>query len=73
MPGLVSRRGRIVVTAGSLLRREALGSMIDSGAGGVNVGGNGLRGLKDQVEALGGGLQLDSQPGAAPSFMPRCP
>jgi signal transduction histidine kinase len=35
----------------------------DDGSGGADPGGNGLRGLKDRVEALGGGLQLDSLPG----------
>ena len=35
----------------------------DDGAGGANLRGNGLRGLKDRVEALGGGLTLDSPPG----------
>ena len=37
----------------------------DDGAGGAVVGGGtGLLGIKDRVEALGGGVQLDSPPGA---------
>jgi PAS domain S-box-containing protein len=36
----------------------------DDGAGGADAGGNGLRGLADRVEALGGRLALDSPPGA---------
>ena len=35
----------------------------DDGAGGADFRGSGLGGLKDRVEALGGGLWLDSPPG----------
>ena len=35
----------------------------DDGAGGAHLQGSGLRGLKDRVEALGGGLKLYSPPG----------
>jgi signal transduction histidine kinase len=35
----------------------------DDGSGGADLRGSGLRGLKDRVEALGGGLRLDSPPG----------
>jgi signal transduction histidine kinase len=35
----------------------------DDGVGGAALHGNGLRGLKDRVEALGGALRLDSPPG----------
>ena len=37
----------------------------DDGTGGADIGhGSGLRGLADRFEALGGGLELDSPPGA---------
>jgi signal transduction histidine kinase len=36
----------------------------DDGRGGAHVGGSGLAGLKDRVEALGGRLTLDSLRGA---------
>jgi signal transduction histidine kinase len=35
----------------------------DDGVGGAHLGGHGLVGLKDRVEALGGRLTLDSAPG----------
>jgi signal transduction histidine kinase len=36
----------------------------DDGRGGADpVGGSGLRGLADRVEALGGRLRIDSPPG----------
>jgi signal transduction histidine kinase len=35
----------------------------DDGAGGADLNGSGLRGLKDRAEALGGSLRLDSPPG----------
>jgi signal transduction histidine kinase len=40
-------------------------SIQDDGVGGARLGqGSGLIGLKDRVEALGGRLSLDSDPGA---------
>ncbi len=35
----------------------------DDGVGGAHLRGSGLLGIKDRVEALGGGIQLDSPPG----------
>jgi signal transduction histidine kinase len=35
----------------------------DDGCGGANLGDGGLPGIKDRVEALGGGFHLDSPPG----------
>jgi len=34
----------------------------DDGIGGADPGGNGLQGIRDRVEALGGGFRLDSPP-----------
>ena len=40
-------------------------TVTDDGRGGASVeGGSGLRGLTDRVEALGGGLTVDSRPGS---------
>lgn len=36
----------------------------DNGRGGVHLQGNGLRGMRERVQALGGSLRLDSPPGA---------
>src|SRR5204863_4121204 len=38
--------------------------VVDDGVGGADEEGSGLRGLADRVEALGGGLTLDSPQGA---------
>ena len=35
----------------------------DNGRGGIHAAGNGLRGMRERVQALGGTLQLDSPPG----------
>ena len=35
----------------------------DDGTGGADPGGDGLRGLVDRVEALGGALEVDSPTG----------
>ncbi len=46
----------------------------DNGAGGAGLArGTGLAGLKDQVEALGGRLFLDSRPGAGTSLQAEFP
>ncbi len=43
---------------------RALIEVADDGVGGADpVGGSGLRGLADRVEALGGNLEIDSPPG----------
>jgi signal transduction histidine kinase len=38
-------------------------SIEDDGCGGAHLGSGGLPGIKDRVEALGGGFHLDSPPG----------
>jgi signal transduction histidine kinase len=38
-------------------------AVADDGVGGANLAGNGLRGMDDRVQALGGSLRLDSAPG----------
>jgi len=35
----------------------------DNGRGGIHAAGNGLNGMRERVQALGGSLQLDSPPG----------
>ena len=46
------------------LNASLLVEVVDDGAGGAELaGGSGLRGLADRVEALGGQLLLDSEPG----------
>ena len=48
--------------------------MRDNSAGGAGLArGTGLAGLKDQVEALGGRLFLDSRPGAGTSLQAEFP
>ena len=63
---------RVVVSAatenGALLVEVA-----DDGAGGANVQGDGLRGLLDRVEALGGALSVASPPGGGTSLRARIP
>jgi signal transduction histidine kinase len=51
-------RVRVAAQAGSL---EIV--VADDGVGGARLGGSGLHGLSDRVEALGGRLELDSTPG----------
>lgn len=38
-------------------------SVIDNGRGGVSAEGNGLRGMRERVQALGGALNIDSEKG----------
>ena len=46
----------------------------DDGTGGAAVGrGSGLRGLADRVEALGGSLLVDSEPGAGTTLVGEIP
>ena len=46
----------------------------DDGVGGADPDqGSGLTGLRDRVEALGGGLQIDSPPGSGTSVLVRIP
>ena len=41
----------------------AVVEVVDDGVGGADDEGTGLRGLADRVEALGGGLSVESPPG----------
>jgi signal transduction histidine kinase len=43
--------------------RELVVEIVDDGAGGADESGEGLSGLADRIEALGGRLTLDSPPG----------
>jgi PAS domain S-box-containing protein len=45
----------------------------DDGVGGARPEGSGLRGLADRIEALGGGLALDSPPGGGTRITARLP
>jgi PAS domain S-box-containing protein len=45
----------------------------DDGVGGAQESGSGLRGLADRVEALGGGLWLNSPPGAGTTLLAEIP
>jgi signal transduction histidine kinase len=53
---------RIVVNAAAEARCLVI-TVVDDGVGGADEEGEGLRGLADRVEALGGRLTLDSPPG----------
>jgi len=49
-------------------------TVADDGAGGARAeGGTGLRGLRDRVEALGGDLNVTSEPGAGTTVRARVP
>jgi signal transduction histidine kinase len=56
-------------------KNGTLGIVIrDDGVGGANSGkGSGLVGLKDRVEALGGRMQITSQPGNGTSLSATIP
>ena len=45
----------------------------DDGVGGADVDGEGLRGLADRVEALGGRLSLDSPAGGGTRLLAEIP
>ena len=47
--------------------------VVDDGAGGADPEGEGLRGLADRVEALGGTLELDSPAGRGTRLRARIP
>src|ERR671930_2434973 len=54
--------------------RAALVEIVDDGVGGADPAqGSGLRGLADRVEALGGQLRLESQPGVGTSLSAEIP
>jgi len=45
----------------------------DNGRGGIHVAGNGVRGMRERVQALGGALQLDSPPDGGTRLNVRVP
>jgi two-component system, NarL family, sensor histidine kinase DesK len=45
----------------------------DDGLGGARADGNGLRGIAERAEALGGELELDSPPGHGTTLVVRMP
>ena len=45
----------------------------DNGRGGIHAAGNGLRGMRERVQALGGTLELDSPPGGGTRLDIRVP
>jgi PAS domain S-box-containing protein len=47
--------------------------VVDDGIGGADEEGSGLRGLADRIEALGGGLTLDSPIGAGTRLLAKIP
>jgi PAS domain S-box-containing protein len=53
---------RVVVRAAADGKRLVV-EVVDDGVGGAKEEGSGVRGLADRIEALGGGLTLDSPPG----------
>ena len=57
-----------VADAGELTIRVA-----DDGEGGADPEGSGLRGLRDRVEAVGGGLMVSSEPGDGTVIIARIP
>jgi PAS domain S-box-containing protein len=57
-----ARAQRVVVRAGTDKARVVV-EVVDDGVGGADVEGEGLRGLADRIEALGGRLILESAPG----------
>ena len=52
-----------VVVKATVDAEELLVEVGDDGTGGADPGGDGLRGLVDRVEALGGSLEVDSPTG----------
>ena len=63
---------RIAVTV-SVDEERLLIEVVDDGAGGADPEGEGLRGLADRVEALGGVLRLDSPAGRGTRVRARLP
>jgi PAS domain S-box-containing protein len=63
---------RVVVTA-AVDEAGLLVEVVDDGAGGADPEGEGLRGLVDRVEALGGSLTLDSEVGRGTRVSARLP
>jgi PAS domain S-box-containing protein len=63
---------RVTVTA-HVDAEGLLVEVVDDGAGGADGDGNGLRGLADRVEALGGALELESPAGGGTRVRARLP
>jgi PAS domain S-box-containing protein len=63
---------RVVVTA-TVDEAGLLVEVVDDGSGGADPEGEGLRGLLDRVEALGGSLEVDSEAGRGTRVTARLP
>ena len=63
---------RVVVHASTGENRLVV-EVEDDGVGGADVDGEGLRGLADRVEALGGRLSLDSPAGGGTRLLAEIP
>jgi PAS domain S-box-containing protein len=64
---------RRVVVKAAVDEAELVVEVVDDGAGGADPEGEGLRGLVDRVEALGGTLELDSPAGGGTRVRARIP
>jgi PAS domain S-box-containing protein len=64
---------RQVVVRATVDDARLLVEVVDDGAGGADPEGEGLRGLADRVEALGGTLELDSPAGGGTRVRARIP
>ena len=64
---------RRVVVHATIDETALLLEVVDDGAGGADPEGEGLRGLVDRVEALGGALEVDSPAGQGTRVRARLP
>jgi PAS domain S-box-containing protein len=64
---------RLVIVRAAVDGKELVVVVADDGAGGADTAGTGLRGLADRVEALGGTLSVESQPGKGTRLRARMP
>jgi PAS domain S-box-containing protein len=64
---------RRVVVSASVDKAGLVVDVVDDGAGGADPEGEGLRGLLDRVEALGGSLEVDSPAGQGTRVVARLP
>jgi PAS domain S-box-containing protein len=64
---------RAVVVRAAVENGELLVEVVDDGSGGADPEGEGLRGLVDRVEALGGTLAVDSPSGGGTRVVARLP
>ena len=64
---------RRVVVSATVDDAGLLVEVADDGVGGADPEGEGLRGLLDRVEALGGSLEVDSQAGRGTRVIARLP